>query len=81
MKAIWKDVVIAESDATVIVEGNHYFPPAAIRAEHFHPSDTHTVCPWKGTTVLADVVLQLKSPYNDGTTHIGRFRWPVPAGL
>jgi len=48
MKAIWKDVVIAESDATVIVEGNHYFPPAAIRAEHFQPSDTHTVLSVEG---------------------------------
>ena len=57
MKAIWKDVVIAESDATVIVEGNHYFPPAAIRAEHFQPSDTHTVCPWKGTASYYDVVV------------------------
>ncbi len=57
MKAIWKDVVIAESDATVIVEGNHSFPPAAIRAEHFQPSDAHTVCPWKGTASYYDVVV------------------------
>jgi uncharacterized protein (DUF427 family) len=49
MKAIWKDKVIAESDDTVVVEGNHYFPPKAIRSEYFEPSDTHTVCPWKGT--------------------------------
>ena len=49
MKAIWKDTVIAESDDTVVVEGNHYFPPDAIRSEFFEPSDTHTVCPWKGT--------------------------------
>jgi uncharacterized protein (DUF427 family) len=41
--------VIAESDDTVVVEGNHYFPPDAIRSEFFKPSDTHTVCPWKGT--------------------------------
>ena len=49
MKAIWKDTVIAESDDTVVVEGNHYFPPDAIRSEFFKPSDTRTVCPWKGT--------------------------------
>jgi uncharacterized protein (DUF427 family) len=48
MKALWKDTVLAESDDTVVVEGNHYFPPDAIRSEYFEPSDTHTVCPWKG---------------------------------
>ncbi len=48
-KAIWNGAVIAESDRTVVVEGNHYFPPDAVRREHLRPSDTHTVCPWKGT--------------------------------
>lgn len=49
MKAIWNDTVIAESDATVVVEGNHYFPPDSIRREFFRPSSTTSVCPWKGT--------------------------------
>ncbi len=49
MKAMWNGAVLAESDRTVVVEGNHYFPPAAIRREYFTPSDTHTVCGWKGT--------------------------------
>ena len=49
MKAIWNNVVVAESDATVVVEGNHYFPVTSINAEYFAHSDTHTVCPWKGT--------------------------------
>jgi uncharacterized protein (DUF427 family) len=48
-KAIWNGVVIAESYRTVVVEGNLYFPPDAVRREHLQPSDTHTVCPWKGT--------------------------------
>ena len=48
MKAIWNGQVVAESDATVVVEGNHYFPPDAIRKEFFVPSDTHTHCGWKG---------------------------------
>jgi uncharacterized protein (DUF427 family) len=47
-RATWNGAVLAESDATIVVEGNHYFPPAAIRTEHFKPSDTHTVCGWKG---------------------------------
>ncbi|MBF2035329.1 MAG: DUF427 domain-containing protein [Leptolyngbyaceae cyanobacterium T60_A2020_046] len=48
-KAIWNGVVVAESDRCEVVEGNQYFPPDAIHAEYFQPSDTHTVCPWKGT--------------------------------
>lgn len=47
--AIWNNQVLAESDETVVVENNHYFPPSAIHAEFFKPSNTHTVCPWKGT--------------------------------
>ncbi len=49
MKAIWNNTLIAESDQTILVEGNHYFPPSAIKAEYFKPSETHTVCSWKGT--------------------------------
>jgi uncharacterized protein (DUF427 family) len=49
MKAIWNGTVIAESDETIVVEGNHYFPAAAIKPEFFKPSQTHTVCGWKGT--------------------------------
>jgi len=49
MKAIWNDTVVAESDATVVVEGNHYFPPDSIRREYFESSATTSVCPWKGT--------------------------------
>jgi len=49
VKAIWNETVLAESDATEVVEGNHYFPPSAIRREYFKPSETHSVCPWKGT--------------------------------
>ena len=49
MKAIWNDTVIAESDDTVVVEGNHYFPEAALDKALFSASDTTSVCPWKGT--------------------------------
>jgi uncharacterized protein (DUF427 family) len=48
MKAVWKDAVLAESDQTVVVEGNHYFPPEAVHRQYLKPSDTHTTCPWKG---------------------------------
>ncbi|GAB3676987.1 DUF427 domain-containing protein [Angustibacter aerolatus] len=49
MKAVWQGIVIAESDDTVVVEGNHYFPRTALRDDVLVPSDTTSVCPWKGT--------------------------------
>ena len=54
-KAIWEGTVLAESNQCVEVEGNQYFPPDAIKSEHFKPSATHTVCPWKGTASYYDV--------------------------
>ncbi|WP_109832515.1 DUF427 domain-containing protein [Reichenbachiella versicolor] len=48
MKAIWNGQVIAESDDTVIIENNHYFPSDSIKSEYFNESKTHTTCPWKG---------------------------------
>ena len=57
MKATWKDAVLAESDDTVVVEGNHYFPPDTIKQEHFRPSSTHSHCPWKGDASYYDVVV------------------------
>jgi uncharacterized protein (DUF427 family) len=48
MKAVWKNAILAESDKTVVVEGNHYFPPEAVHRQYLKPSDTHTTCPWKG---------------------------------
>ncbi|MBR7826758.1 DUF427 domain-containing protein [Actinospica sp. MGRD01-02] len=49
MQAVWNGRVLAESDRTVVVEGNHYFPAETVNRELFADSDTHTVCPWKGT--------------------------------
>src|SRR5690349_12750366 len=49
MKAVWNGTVIAESDDTGVVEGNHYFPREALRDDVVRPSGTHTICPWKGT--------------------------------
>ncbi len=48
MKATWENKVLAESDETIIIEGNHYFPPTSIKQEYFSPSETHTTCHWKG---------------------------------
>lgn len=49
MKAIWNGEVIAESDDTIVVEGNHYFPLSAVNESLLKPSDKTTFCPWKGT--------------------------------
>jgi uncharacterized protein (DUF427 family) len=48
MKAVWNGVTLAESDKTIVVEGNHYFPPDAVKHELLQPSATHTTCHWKG---------------------------------
>ena len=48
MKAIWNNKVIAESEDTIIIENNHYFPADSIKKEYFKESSTHTTCPWKG---------------------------------
>ena len=48
MKAKWNGAVLAESDRTEVVEGNHYFPPETVKREFFTDSSTHTVCGWKG---------------------------------
>ena len=48
MKATWNNEIIAESNDTVVVENNHYFPQDAVKKEYLKPSDTHTTCPWKG---------------------------------
>jgi uncharacterized protein (DUF427 family) len=55
MKAIWNGATLAESDDTVVVEGNHYFPVDSIQSEYFHKSNTHTNCHWKGEASYYDV--------------------------
>lgn len=57
MKAIWNKEVIAESDDTIVVEGNHYFPANSINKEFFRPSETETICGWKGTASYYDVIV------------------------
>ncbi len=56
VKALWQDQVIAESNQTVVVEGNHYFPPDAVRTAFLLQSPTQTVCGWKGTASYYSIV-------------------------
>ena len=57
MKAIWNKTSLAESDVTVVVEGNHYFPPESIKLEYLQESATHTTCPWKGEASYYNIVV------------------------
>jgi uncharacterized protein (DUF427 family) len=57
MRATWNGATLAESDDTVVVEGNHYFPAESISREHFVESDTHTECSWKGTASYYTVIV------------------------
>lgn len=56
MKAVWNGVTLAESNETVVVEGNNYFPPQSIKSEYLKESDHTTVCSWKGTANYMDIV-------------------------
>lgn len=69
--ATWNGVTIAQSDETVIVEGNHYFPRSSVRADVLRESVTHTVCPWKGTASYYSIEV-------DGTTNSDA-AWYYPA--
>ena len=55
MRAVFNGVVLAESDETVVVEGNHYFPPASVKAEYFTSTEFSTHCPWKGDASYYDI--------------------------
>lgn len=59
-KAVWNGAILAQSDQTELVEGNHYFPPHTINHEFFKENKTHTTCPWKGVASYYDVVVDGK---------------------
>lgn len=60
-KAVWNDTVIAESDDTVLVEGNHYFPPDAVRQDFLQASEHHTRCGWKGQASYYSLIVEGKT--------------------
>jgi uncharacterized protein (DUF427 family) len=72
MRAVWNGATLAESDATVVVEGNHYFPPDSVRREYLQPSDTQTTCPWKGRASYYSVKVDGK------TNHDAAWCYPEP---
>ncbi|MDQ6696178.1 MAG: DUF427 domain-containing protein [Actinomycetota bacterium] len=56
VRATWNGTLLAESDQTILVEGNQYFPPGDVVSKRLQPNDTHTHCPWKGDASYYDVV-------------------------
>jgi uncharacterized protein (DUF427 family) len=72
MKASWHGATLAESDDTVVVEGNHYFPADSLRREYFRESAKHTTCPWKGEASYYDIAV-------DGdVNHEAAWYYPTP---
>lgn len=57
MKAVWNNAVLAESNDTVVIEGNHYFPADSLNREYFSESSTNSACPWKGTANYHNLVV------------------------
>lgn len=64
MKAIWNNQILAESNETIVVEGNHYFPPSSVKREYFTDSETNSVCPWKGTASYYNIVVDGQVNYD-----------------
>lgn len=72
MKAIWNDKIIAESNETIVIENNHYFPKDSVNKEYLENSDTSSVCPWKGLASYYNLVV-------DGKTNVdAAWYYPEP---
>ncbi|MFQ3632617.1 DUF427 domain-containing protein [Roseiflexus sp.] len=71
-RAMWNGVIIAESNTTIVVEGNHYFPPDSVKREYLRESATHTVCGWKGVASYYDIVV------NDNVNRDAAWYYPEP---
>ena len=74
MKAMFNGVTIADSDDTIVVEGDHYFPPDSVRWEHLSASRSRSVCPWKGVSAYYDV----NTPHGDARSGAWSYRRPLP---
>ena len=61
MKVIWNDTLIAESDSTLLIEGNHYFPPDSVNYDYLITSDSTSDCPWKGKAHYYSVMIGKKT--------------------
>lgn len=73
MKAIFNGEIIAESKDTIVIEGNHYFPPGSLKSEFFRESSTHSTCPWKGLASYYTIVV------NGTTNNDAAWFYPSPS--
>ena len=73
MQALLNGIVVAESDRTVVVEGNHYFPAEDVNLDYLEPSSTHTTCPWKGIASYYTVAVP------EGKATDGAWYYPTPS--
>ena len=74
-KAIWNGKILAESNDTIVIEGNHYFPPESINRDYFQDSNTHTICPWKGKASYYNIV------DNGDTNEDAAWYYPHPSNM
>ena len=73
MKAKWNDQIIAESDKTIVIEGNHYFPPDSVNKEFLTASSHSSKCPWKGTASYYNIVVDGKTNINAAWYYVQPF--------
>lgn len=78
-KAVWEGTTLAESNDTVVVEGNHYFPPDSIAKQYFKPSQHTSACPWKGTASYYDIEVEGKR--NENAAWVYRDPYPAAAEI
>lgn len=75
MKAVWKGTVLAESDETIVVEGNHYFPPGSVDSRYLKSAAMRSVCPWKGLASYYTVEVDGQCERNAAWTYRQTFPW------
>lgn len=75
MRAVWNGTTLAESDDTIVVEGNHYFPPDSVDERYLKPSAMRSVCPWKGLASYYTVEVDGKRDRNAAWTYRHPFPW------
>lgn len=75
MKAVWNGVVLAESDETLVIEGNHYFPPESVEMRYLKPSMMRSLCPWEGVAGYYTVEVEGKTDRNAAWTYRHPFPW------
>lgn len=75
MKAVWNGTILAQSDETMVIEGNHYFPPESVEMRYLKPSMMRSICPWKGLASYYTIEVGGKTDRNAAWTYRHPFPW------